>query len=85
MEIIRKIYYEDEYLGKFKLQKIENKYIWIYVLDWSKPESSADIFCISISKKRYDSLNGDQLIGYRGGESKKVKLVFEVDFEEGDI
>jgi len=85
MEIIRKVYCEDEYLGKFKLQKIKDEYVWTYILDFSKQVRSAEIFYIS--KKRFDDIDGFECINstYIDGKSKKTKLIFNIKFEEGDI
>ena len=85
MQIIRKIYYDGQYLGKFRLKKTKNKYIWVYILDFSKDARQADSF--NISKERFDNIKGCEWINatYRDGESKKTKVVFSLDFEDGDI
>lgn len=85
MDIIRRIYCEGEYLGRFKLQKIKDEYVWTYILNFSKRASSADK--LNISKERYDNIDGYEWINstYRVNKNERTKVVFSIKFEDGDI
>lgn len=81
MEIIRKLYCDSQYLGKFKLEKIGNNYIWNYVIDFTPQDCDR----VNITEKRVLDCKHNHTWNDCSGIDNETWVIFSVDFEEGDL